>query len=93
MDVQISSIEQKLKTLGCSAESFCAFVEIPTARWSRALRGLFVFPGPELVRLSDVVRTMVEIRDAAAPVPVDFGDAMQPFQSLHHLKSRTMRNC
>ena len=81
MDVQISAITEKLKNLGCSNETFCAVAGISPAQLSRAQRGLTVISGPESLRLSEIVRALREIQEAAKPLPLSFR-SVQEVQTL-----------
>jgi hypothetical protein len=74
MSVQLHRIKHDLDTLGCSADNFCSLADIATSKWSRALRGLVVLPGPEIIRLSNLVQTLREIAAKASPLPIDFRD-------------------
>jgi hypothetical protein len=72
MDIQISNIRHQLEQIGCSAEVFCTVADVPSARWNRALRGVVTISGPEIVRLSGIVRALREIVEAAKPLPLSF---------------------
>src|SRR2546430_584475 len=92
VDMQVNTIDQQLRKLGCSAEVFCGIAEISPARWSRSLRGVLTLPGPEIVRLMKIVQSLQEISIAAEPFRIDFRDLDSVRRLFDHSQNKIMWN-
>ena len=75
MDISTNNLKGEIDALGMSSESFCAIAGMASAKWSRAIRGILVLTGPEILRLSKVVEQLKQLQADAEPYQLTWKNA------------------
>jgi hypothetical protein len=66
------NLENGLRTIGCSADFWCAVSGVSPARWSRILRGTAKLSGQEELELAGIIRELQSLVQDASPHILDF---------------------
>jgi hypothetical protein len=68
-------IQNKIKAMGMSNDFLAALSGIPPTALSQAFRGVKDFTNEQCVVLTDLLRELKELNEAAAPLPLSFKNA------------------
>lgn len=74
IDIQIQNIQNRIGLLACTQETWCGITGVSSATWSRALKGIYTFSGPEIVRLNETISALEKISEIAKPLFLNFKD-------------------